>query len=159
MVPLATKKFDTIQKYKEKNTNTSLQHQRVEIQDQEHSTKVDGDDAEFDDALKDFMQMRVLETVYEEDERSWASPGEVQDPEIAQPVSLSTTEQSSFRQLLESSPNHLVQTKTFQKKNKTTPTESALKFLRYFAKSTFSPVSIFFTLHNFFLLLYFWFTL
>lgn len=142
MVPLATKKFDTIQKYKTKKTNMSLRHQSVQIQDQAHNTDIHTD-AEVEDALKDFMQMRVLETVYEEDERSWDSPNQIQDLELAQPVSLSTTDQSaSFRKLLESTPNHLVQTKNLQKIRKTTLTENVSDFFKYFAKSTFSPVSI-----------------
>lgn len=145
MVPLAIKKFDTIQKSKTKKKNTSLRHQSVDIRDQAHNTNTDTD-AEVEDALKDFMQMRVLETVYEEDEQSWGSPNQIQDSELAQPVSLSITDQSaSFKQLLESTPNHLVQTKNFQETRKTTPTENVSELFRYFAKSTFDPVGILYT--------------
>ncbi|KAH7545013.1 hypothetical protein FEM48_Zijuj01G0048400 [Ziziphus jujuba var. spinosa] len=141
VVPLAIKKFDTIQKSKTKKKNTSLRHQSVDIRDQAHNTNTDTD-AEVEDALKDFMQMRVLETVYEEDEQSWGSPNQIQDSELAQPVSLSITDQSaSFKQLLESTPNHLVQTKNFQETRKTTPTENVSELFRYFAKSSFDPVT------------------
>ena len=44
--------------------------ERQETQGQSGGAKVDDD---VDDILKDFMQRRVLDTVYEEEERSWTS--------------------------------------------------------------------------------------
>ncbi|KAJ0080741.1 hypothetical protein Patl1_10446 [Pistacia atlantica] len=102
---------------------------------------------DIEEVLKEFMEMRVLDTVYEEEERSWASPDAIQkikDPEQAHSISQinsTVTEQCTpFKQLLEFTPNQLVQTKNFQKIEKTGLFETASKFIRKFTKSTVSPV-------------------
>ncbi|PON80634.1 Phosphate transporter [Parasponia andersonii] len=143
MVPFAIKKFDTTQAYKRKKTNLPLKQQSEETQDQAYNTKVDTTDEDIEIALKGFMKMRVLETVYEADEKSWPSLDAAQDtvPPASHSLSKSSTEQSStpFKQLLQISPNR--QTRKFQKINKRTMAENASEFIRDFAKSTLSPAT------------------
>ncbi|KAJ7000098.1 hypothetical protein NC653_010766 [Populus alba x Populus x berolinensis] len=95
----------------------------VEIQDKTSSIKDDEKNHEdIEEMLRDFMQTRVLETVYEEEERSWDSPlpdkihgsqQQIQDFQQTQSVSQnsSTDQLTQFKQLLESTPNRLVQTR------------------------------------------------
>lgn len=143
MVPLAIKKFDTTQNYQSKKTNVSLKQQSEETQDQACNNKVDSTEEDFEIALRDFMKMRVLETVYEEDEKSWPSPDADQDTDqpATHSLSKSSPEQSTtpFKQLLQFSPNR--QTRKFQKINKRTMAENASDFIKDLAKSTLSPVS------------------
>lgn len=149
MVPLATKNLDTTAKHKteKKNTSTSVKEQCIENQDQNcGDTNGNGGDYEEENVLREFVQTRVLHTVYEEEEQiSWGSPDTIKESEHIQSVSLhlnSSTEPSTpFKQLLESTPNHLVQTKDFQRNEKTSPLQSASNFIRNFTKSTLSPVS------------------
>ena len=56
------------------------------------------------------MQMRVLDMVYEEDKRSWASLEAIAECELAQS---NTGQSTSFKQLLKSTPNHLVKSQNF----------------------------------------------
>ena len=139
MVPFARKRFDTT--FKTIKKRNSLQQQGIESQDHQTCDTEEGEsegEGEFEVALKDFMQMRVLDTVYEEDERSWASPEKIAECEQAQ----SNTGQSThFKQLLESTPNHLVQSRSFRKIEKTSAKENALSFIRGFTKFTLFPVS------------------
>lgn len=144
---MATKKLDATRKYKTAKKNMAEKQQCVESQDQIQTNDTKGED-DVEEVLKEFMEMRVLDTVYEEEERSWASPDAIQtikDPEQAQSISqinLTVTEQCApFKQLLEFTPNQLVQTKNFQKIEKTGLFETASKFIRKFTKSTVSPVS------------------
>ncbi|KAM1455611.1 hypothetical protein TB2_004682 [Malus domestica] len=151
VIPLAMKKVNVDRNYKTKKRNMSKSIDQKCIESQEQtciSTKSLDDEAQFEEALKDFMQMRVLDTVYEEeDERSWASPDSIKEPE-PEPTPAhshsvsedqSNTEKSrSFRQLLESSPNQ-GQSRHFHKIDKiTTPVENALRFIRGSSKSAFS---------------------
>lgn len=137
-----------------RNMTQSSDHGKcIESQDPAfNDTKSAEDEAQFEEALKDFMQMRVLDTVYEEDERSWASPDSlVQEPEnkLAKDQSIASQDQSnidkstSFRKLLQSTPIQTVQshTRNFQKIEKTTPIGNAFRFLKGSSKSIFSPVS------------------
>ncbi|CAL5411462.1 unnamed protein product [Camellia sinensis] len=147
VVPWARKRFDTARTLKNKKKKNSVKRQCIEIQDQASDTKTeddDDDDDDVEDALKDFMQMRVLDTVYEEDERSCPSPEKITESKNAQPVSESTTEQSTpLRQLLTPvstpMPNHLVQSRNFQKIEKTTAKENAFNFIRGLTKSSIFP--------------------
>lgn len=156
VVPLAVKKLNAVENYRtmKRNMTKSSDHSKcIESQDPTcNDTKSADDEAQFEEALKDFMQMRVLDTVYEEDERSWASPDPmVQEPDnkLAEDQSPASQDQSntekstSFRKLLESSPNQLVQshTRNFQKIEKSTPVVNAFQFLKGSSKSIFSPVS------------------
>ncbi|KAI8000483.1 hypothetical protein LOK49_LG09G00957 [Camellia lanceoleosa] len=141
VVPWARKRFDTARTLKNKKKN-SVKQQCIKSQDQACDSKMeDDDDDDFEDVLKDFMQMRVLDTVYEEeDERSCPSP-----EKITESVSESTTEQSTpLRQLLTPvstpTPNHLVQSRNFQKIEKTTAKENAFNFIRGLTKSSIFPV-------------------
>ncbi|XP_050367360.1 uncharacterized protein LOC126785763 [Argentina anserina] len=155
VVPLAMKKLKAVKNYKtmKRNMTHSSDHSKcIESQDAAfNGTKSADDEAQFEEALKDFMQMRVLDTVYEEDERSWASPDSlVQEPEnkLAEEPSPASQDQSnkykstSLRKLLESTPNHLVEshTRNFQKIEKITPVGNAFQFLKGSSKSIFSPV-------------------
>ncbi|KAF5943932.1 hypothetical protein HYC85_018009 [Camellia sinensis] len=145
VVPWARKRFDTARTLKNKKKKNSVKQQCIESQDQACDTKMeDDDDDDVEDALKDFMQMRVLDTVYEEDERSCPSPEKITESKNAQPVSESTTEQSTpLRQLLTPAstpmPNHLVQSRNFQKIEKTTAKENAFNFIRGLTKSSIFP--------------------
>ncbi|KAF8413710.1 hypothetical protein HHK36_001702 [Tetracentron sinense] len=141
VVPLARKRLVAKGKSKAIRKNKSLEHHSVESPDPKHIGKVVDDDAKFEDILKDYMEMRVLDTVYEEDERSWASPEAILDSNHVQLTSHATSEQSTpFKQLLESTPNRLVQTRNFQKIENTTSIEKASKFIRDLIKSTLFPV-------------------
>lgn len=150
MVPLVRRKFSSAQTIKTIRKDKSLKHPCAESQDQVCNGTTD-DNINFDEAFREFMQMRVLDTVHEEDERSWASPETIPEPEHVQPASHSTTGQSTpFKQLLESTPNHLVQSRNFQKIHKTTACENVSKFITDFKNSTLSPVSsLCFFLHVF----------
>ncbi|XVE88243.1 hypothetical protein DITRI_Ditri19aG0054100 [Diplodiscus trichospermus] len=144
VVPLSMKKFASTQNYRSSKENTSMKHQSVEHQETEGQStgaKVDDDDVE--DVLKDFMQRTVLDTVYEEEEKSWASQDVIHESEQVHHVSSScsannSAEQSTpLKQLLKSTPNWLVQTRNFQRMEKTTPIENVIKSIRDMAKSTF----------------------
>ncbi|MBA0871046.1 hypothetical protein Goshw_020617 [Gossypium schwendimanii] len=112
VVPLAIKKLATTKNHRNSmENNTSMKQESVESQGNQgcsNGAKVD------DDVLEDFMQMRVLETVYEEEERSCGSLDVIQEPEQ--------------------------QTQNFQRIEKTTTIENVIKYIGDTAKSTFSPV-------------------
>lgn len=136
MVPLARFRInsslptESIQKQ-----NSSLQ-ECTERQNQSCDAK-DNEKDNFLDAARDFMQMRVLNTVYEENEPSCGSPQ--LSPEIEHILSpQSTREQSAaFKQLLEFTPNLLLQKRNFQKTGKT---DNVSELIREFSKSIFFPV-------------------
>ncbi|MBA0695461.1 hypothetical protein Goari_002086, partial [Gossypium aridum] len=139
VVPLAIKKLATTKNHRNSmENNTSMKQESVESQGNQgcsNGAKVD------DDVLEDFMQMRVLETVYEEEERSCGSLDVIQEPEQVQPGDNTSTEQSTpFKQLLKSTPNRLLQTQNFQRIEKTTTIENVIKYIGDTVKSTFSPV-------------------
>ncbi|XP_024028154.1 sodium-dependent phosphate transporter 2 [Morus notabilis] len=146
IVPLATKKYNTTKNYRRKRANMSQNNPSAEGDPQEQACniKVENANEDLENALKDFMQMRVLETVYEEDEKSWPSPDAAQhdsspthDPSL---IGKSSTEQTApFKQLLQSTPNRLVQARNFQKLSKSSTTENVSEFIRDFAKSTCYP--------------------
>ncbi|XP_031256293.1 uncharacterized protein LOC116114276 [Pistacia vera] len=113
VVALAIKKLDATGKHKSAKKNMAKKQQCVESQDQIQTNDTKGED-DIEEVLKEFMEM-ILDTVYGEEERSWASPDAIQiikDPEQAQPISqinLTVTEQCTpFKQLLEFTPNQLV---------------------------------------------------
>ncbi|KAK2975172.1 hypothetical protein RJ640_017385 [Escallonia rubra] len=142
VVPLARQRFDTV--FNTKKQKNSVKQKCPEGQNDTSDAKVDDDNEEFEEALTEFMQMRVLDTVYEVDERSWGSPDPVGETELVKSASQSTNGQATpFRQLLESTPNRLVQTRNFQKIEKTTIRENMLKFIRSSALSTLFPVKFF----------------
>ncbi|MBA0779131.1 hypothetical protein Gotri_003411, partial [Gossypium trilobum] len=139
VVPLAIKKLASTKNHRNSmENNTSMKQKSEESRGNQgcsNGAKVD------DDVLEDFMQMRVLETVYEEEERSCGSLDVIQEPEQVQPGDNTSTEQSTpFKQLLKSTPNRLLQTQNFQRIEKTTTIENVIKYIRDTAKSTFSPV-------------------
>ena len=147
---MATKRLDKAKNYKRENTNTSPKHgQSVEIStDQVQSCNVAKSDGglDFENALREYMQMRVLETVYEEDEKSWPnSPDPAEDSRPAADQSLgakSSIDQSAqLKQLLQSTPNRLVKMRNIRKIKRATAAENASEFIKDFAKSTISPVS------------------
>ncbi|KAI9198644.1 hypothetical protein LWI28_019600 [Acer negundo] len=110
VVPLAIKKLDATNNYKAAKKKASDKQQCIESQDQISETK-GNDEEDVEDVLKDFMQMRVLDTVYEvEEERSCSasqSPDIIQLPE--QPPPSVPDGSAPFKQLLESTPNRLIQ--------------------------------------------------
>ncbi|KAA3482062.1 sodium-dependent phosphate transporter 1-like isoform X1 [Gossypium australe] len=139
VVPLAIKKLATTKNHRNSmENNSSMKQESVESRGNQgcsNGAKVD------DDVLEDFMQMRVLETVYEEEERSCGSLDVIQEPEQVQPGDNTSMEQSTpFIHLLKSTPNRLVQTQNFQRIEKTTTIENVIKYIGDTAKSTFSPV-------------------
>ncbi|KAJ7968765.1 Phosphate transporter [Quillaja saponaria] len=142
VVPLAIKMFDKA-KHKFRNQKNSPEHQSADLQDQSYDTKADSD-AEIEDPFNDLMQTRILHTVYEEEDQSCASPDKSQDIELKVSLSQSTIGQSTstqFKQLLESTPNRLIQTKNFQKiKNNPKTTQNAFNFIKKFIKSAIFPV-------------------
>ncbi|EEF40112.1 phosphate transporter, putative [Ricinus communis] len=144
MVPLAMKKLNTVPNYKSEKQNGSMDQQYKENQDQRNVGKEEEKTEEDpEDVLKEFMQMRILETVYEEEERSWASPDIAQNSEQTQSLSeftTATTSQSApFKQLLESTPNRLVQTRNFQRIEKPSLVANASRCIRELAKSIVWP--------------------
>ncbi|KAG4178320.1 hypothetical protein ERO13_A10G034600v2 [Gossypium hirsutum] len=139
VVPLAIKKLAATKNHRNSmENNTSMKQESVQSrinQGCSNGAKVD------DDVLEDFMQMRVLETVYGEEERSFGSLDVIQEPEQVQPGDNTSTEQSTpFKQLLKPTPYRLVQTQNFQRIEKTTTIENVIKYIGDTAKSTFSPV-------------------
>ncbi|XP_077227039.1 uncharacterized protein LOC143860335 [Tasmannia lanceolata] len=141
VVPLARKRLDGEIFINKKSQ--SWKHRTT--QNQEPCIRPDEEEEKFEDALKDYMEMRVLDTVYEEDERSCASPATLPDSNISMPTSLVvstpgsllvSSQSTPFKQLLESTPNRLVQKRNFQKIEKTTGTDNFFKFFR----DTISPV-------------------
>ncbi|OMO76164.1 Phosphate transporter [Corchorus capsularis] len=133
VVPLAMKNFATIKDYRNsKEISTSMKHKSVESQETQGQPSVAKVDDDVDDMLKDFMQSRVLDTVYEEEERSFASP-------VSDQCSANNST-APFKELLKSTPNRLVQTRNFQRIEKATPIANAIKFIQNKTKSTFFPV-------------------
>ena len=93
-------------------------------------------DAKVEEMLRDFMQMRVLDTVYEEEEKSWASPENAAGSEHAQ--SNSQLGSTPLRQLLELTPNQLVKPRNFDSIER----ETVFDAIRHSVKSILFPVSI-----------------
>ncbi|KAL3851413.1 hypothetical protein ACJIZ3_013295 [Penstemon smallii] len=133
VVPLARTRIDSTLP----SETTTTQQNSNERKIQEFDAK-DDDGDNFDDAVRDFMQMRVLNTVYEEDERSWGSPQI--SPEIVKILSPQSTmgQSTAFKQLLESTPNQLVQTRNPKRVEKT---KNISQFIRDFANFMFFPVT------------------
>ncbi|KAK3035067.1 hypothetical protein RJ639_034857 [Escallonia herrerae] len=75
VVPLARQRFDTV--FSTTKLKNSVKQKCPEGQNNTSDAKVDDGNEEFEEALEEFMQMRVLDTVYEVDERSWGSPDPV----------------------------------------------------------------------------------
>ncbi|KAJ6935749.1 hypothetical protein NC652_010697 [Populus alba x Populus x berolinensis] len=152
IVSLTIKKSNDIPNCKSNKKSRSIDHQCVEIQDKTSSIKDDEKNHEdIEEMLRGFMQTRVLETVYEEEERSWDSPlpdkihgsqQQIQDFQQTQSVSQksSTDQLTQLKQLLESTPNRLVQTRNFQRIEKRTLTSDASTYIRKFAISIIRPV-------------------
>lgn len=143
---MAVKKLDAARNYKTAKKNMAGKQQCVESQDQDQDQNQTNDtegENDIEEVLKELMKMRVLDTVYEEEEPSCTPPDVIKDPEQAQSMSqIDLTEQHTpFKQLLEFTPNHLVEIKNFQKTEKASLVETASKFIRKIAKSTVSPVS------------------
>lgn len=156
IVSLTIKKSNDIPNCKSNKKSRSIDHQCIEIQDKTSSIKDDEKNHEdIEEMLRDFMQTRVLETVYEEEERSWDSPlpdkihdsqQQIQDFQQTQSVTQksSTDQLTQFKQLLESTPNRLVQTRNFQRIEKRTLTSDASTYIRKFAISIIRPVGLLF---------------
>ncbi|XP_059669574.1 uncharacterized protein LOC132314767 [Cornus florida] len=139
VVPLVRRRLDTAETFKTTKKKGFSEASCIECQDRTSNTEAD-DNEKFEEALRDFMQRKVLDTVYEEDERSWASAEPITEPEQVQPVSQSTAGQATpLKQLLESTPNHLVQSRNFQKIKKKT-TENPSELIRDFTRSKIFPV-------------------
>ncbi|KAF2302982.1 hypothetical protein GH714_012268 [Hevea brasiliensis] len=138
IIPLGTKLFNAIPTFKSGKQNaSSMSHQSKENQDKRSVTKED-----VEDVLKDITQMRVLETVYEEEERSWASPDIIQDSEQTRSVSEFTTatnQSTAFKKLLASTPNRLVQTSNFQRIEETSLLADAYRCITELAKPIIYP--------------------
>ncbi|KAG8385401.1 hypothetical protein BUALT_Bualt03G0039200 [Buddleja alternifolia] len=129
IVPLAKMRMDS--------TLASPPQQRTEGQDQAIDAK-EGSKDNSEDAVRDFIQMRVLNTVYEEDEQSLASPQISQEIEhILSPPQPSRAQSAAFKQLLESTPNMLIRERNSQTIEKR---ENVSIFIRDFIKSIFYPV-------------------
>ncbi|XP_058103377.1 uncharacterized protein LOC131246932 [Magnolia sinica] len=143
VVPLARKRFDSAEKASINKRNESCKHHSAKNLDLSPNKRID-EEENFEDALKEYMEMRVLDTVYEEDERSCASPPIMLEPNQAptMPSSFVASSQSApFKQLLELTPNQLVQSRDFQRIDRTTPPpqrENFSKFWRKMKVSTFS---------------------
>ncbi|KAH1048458.1 hypothetical protein J1N35_039242 [Gossypium stocksii] len=118
VVPLAIKKLATTKNHRNSmENNTSMKQESVESRGNQGCSNV----VKLCYYPIDFMQMRVFETVYEEEERSCGSLDVIQEPEQVQPGDNTSTEKSTpFKQLLKSTPNRLVQTQNFQRIEKTT---------------------------------------
>ncbi|XP_010999787.1 PREDICTED: sodium-dependent phosphate transporter 1-like [Populus euphratica] len=152
IVSLTIKKSNDIPNCKSNKKSRSIDHQCIEIQDKTSSIKDDEKNHEdIEEMLRDFMQTRVLETVYEEEERSWDSPlpdkihdsqQQIQDFQQTQSVTQksSTGQLTQFKQLLESTPNRLVQARNFQRIEKRSLTSDASTYIRKFAVSIIRPV-------------------
>ncbi|XP_012091824.2 putative phosphate permease HI_1604 [Jatropha curcas] len=136
------KKLDVISKYKSEKQNGSINHEYKENQDKTSVTKQqEKQEEDIDQVLKDFMQMRVLETVYEEEERSWASPeSEHIQAQLVSELTTATTQSTPFKQLLESTPNKLLPNRNFQRIERTSLLENAYRFIKEQAKTILFPV-------------------
>ncbi|KAJ6707206.1 hypothetical protein OIU85_027547 [Salix viminalis] len=72
IVSLTMKKSNDIPNCKSSKQSRSIDQQCIEIQDKTSSIKHDQKKHEdIEEMLRDFMQTRVLETVYEDEESSW----------------------------------------------------------------------------------------
>ncbi|KAF9683699.1 hypothetical protein SADUNF_Sadunf04G0041400 [Salix dunnii] len=153
IVSLTIRKSNDIPNCKSNKQSRSIDQQCIEIQDKTSSIKGDEKNHEdIEEMSRDFMQTRVLETVCEDEERSWESPlpdkihdsdqQQIQDFQQTQSVSQkrSTDQLTPFKQLLESTPNRLVQTRNFQRIEKRTVASDAPRYIRKFAISIRRPV-------------------
>ncbi|KAF5183783.1 Phosphate-repressible phosphate permease pho-4 [Thalictrum thalictroides] len=139
---MARRRFDDQGKPRNSGDNKSSELGLIEsTHDEESNMKSKNEDEKFEDALKEFMQLRVLDTVYEEDEKSWASPNTdiVSDP-VPASSQLVLEQPTRFKQLLESTPNRLVQRKPLIKMEKTTSKEKVSEFFKELEKSSFYPL-------------------
>ncbi|KAI3456118.1 hypothetical protein Pfo_012781 [Paulownia fortunei] len=116
VVPLARLRIDSsLPTETATKQNISLQ-QCTERQNQSCDAK-DDDNDNFEDAVRDFMQMRVLNTVYEEDEQSCVSPQVSPEIEhILSPPQSTRGQSAAFKQLLESTPTPNLLVITYDRK-------------------------------------------
>ncbi|GLU22822.1 hypothetical protein SLE2022_388680 [Rubroshorea leprosula] len=145
VVSLATKKLDAAKNYRnttnENTLNNECLEKNQETQEQNGDSKMEEEDVE--EILRDFTQMRALDTVYEDQEQGLASLKTVQytgQQVQSVPESATTKDQSTpFKQVLGSSLNMLVQRRNIQRMEKPRPFENVVKS-RDITKSTIHPV-------------------
>lgn len=144
VVPLARRRWNAIERTSIRKENKSQKHISAKSPNQAPNDETD-DQEKIENAIKEYMEMRVLETIYEEDEKSCASQETMPDANTVSPMTTSfmAPKQSStpLKQLLESTPNRLIQTRNFQKINKTTSRDNFSNFFEALKSSTISPVS------------------
>ncbi|CAL1400839.1 unnamed protein product [Linum trigynum] len=156
-VPLARRRLqiikDTRGEFEVKDTTLNLNELRkIEIHDLPTSreagkAKEDDEKQEVDveDMLKDFMQMRTLETVYEEEERSIAfsvdsAQQDNDNPSQQSAVSQQSTQLiTSFKQLLECKSEQFERKTSFQIIKETALNNSGWKLIKESAKSVICP--------------------
>ncbi|KAJ8762056.1 hypothetical protein K2173_006658 [Erythroxylum novogranatense] len=140
-IPIVIKKF----KWPDHNkSNKNDKCGNLECETSQEQTEDEGkNDGDVEDILRDFMQSRVLETVYEEEERSWTSPDRPQHGEQMQPVSsttISTDQSAIFGQWVEPTTAQLFQIRSFQRIDKTkSPANATYTYIRNLAKSAINP--------------------
>ncbi|KAJ8633427.1 hypothetical protein MRB53_026763 [Persea americana] len=142
VVPLARRRWNAIERTSIRKGNKSQKHISAKSPNQAPNDETD-DQEKIENAIKEYMEMRVLETIYEEDEKSCASQVTTPDANNVSPMTTSfmAPKQSSapLKQLLESTPNRLIQTRNFQKINKTTSRDNFSNFFEALKSSTISP--------------------
>ncbi|XP_071937486.1 uncharacterized protein [Coffea arabica] len=127
VVPFARTRMASVPRFKTMKRTKSMEQEGLENQDE-------ASDAKVEEMLRDFMQMRVLDTVYEEEEKSWASPENAAGSEHAQ--SNSQLGSTPLRQLLELTPNQLVKPRNFDSIER----ETVFDAIRHSVKSILFPV-------------------
>lgn len=132
VVPLARRRLYAIERTSIHKGNKSQKQNFAKDPDQAPNDETD-EQENIENAIKEYMEMRVLDTVYEEDEQSSVSQGTIPDIKNESPMTASfmtpalTT--TPLKQLLESTPNRLIQTKKFQKDQQNIIKRSFLQLL------------------------------
>ncbi|CAN1847388.1 Phosphate-repressible phosphate permease pho-4 [Linum perenne] len=152
VVPLARRRLMVIKnsrgefEIKETTVNLDQNHNSdIELQQDKKVTNDDSDakeeekpEVDVDDMLNDFMQMRTLETVYEEEERSTAFSDTTQDQDHSQSVSQSI-QLTSFKQLLECKSEQFERKTSFQIIKETALNNRGWRHVKETAKAVICP--------------------
>ncbi|KAL3520082.1 hypothetical protein ACH5RR_018231 [Cinchona calisaya] len=139
-VPFVRTRINYVPHFKTIKKTKSMEQEGLENLDQTASDAKVEDDGKFEEMLRDFMQMRVLDTVYEEEERSWASPENTAASEHNPSNPELMIGSTPLRQLLESTPNQLVKPRNSQSIEKTTAGERVFYAITDSVKSILYPV-------------------
>ncbi|CAN1283522.1 Phosphate-repressible phosphate permease pho-4 [Linum perenne] len=120
------------------NSDIELQQDKKVTNDDSDAKEEEKPEVDVDDMLNDFMQMRTLETVYEEEERSTAFSDTTQDQDHSQSVSQSI-QLTSFKQLLECKSEQFERKTSFQIIKETALNNRGWRHVKETAKAVICP--------------------